>query len=713
MNASTNSDCGSPDDYPSQIRVNRLAGESSPYLLQHAHNPVDWFPWSDEALRRAKQDDKPIFLSIGYSACHWCHVMERDSFEDEEVADILNRHFVAIKVDREEHPELDEIYMAAVQMLTGRGGWPLSVFLTPELAPFFGGTYFPLEDHPGLPGFKTVLRAVADLWRKQPARVARNADDIVHALESVLMRPARGGPLDSSLLTRAAEELRAQFDPTWGGFGGPPKFPDSGAIALLLRQYLHTGDGRLLEMVTVTLDQMAYGGIHDQIGGGFHRYAVDRHWMTPHFEKMLYDNALLANAYLEAWQITGKGLYRRVAADICDYVLRDMRDPQGGFHSSQDADSEGIEGKYYLWRPDEIESLLGKEDGRLVCEYYGVSDEGNHEGGGILHVPSDPAGFARRHNLSEQHLLERLTLLRRRLLVERGRRVPPGKDDKVLAAWNGMMISALARGYQVFGKKPYLQAAERAADFILNEMICDGMLLRIYRNRSNGGVANKLPAYLDDYAEVSCALIDLFEAGFDGRWLATADQLARKMLADFWDEQHDGFYLTSAAHRNLLVRTKPVYDGPVPSGNATAALVLLRLSRLLDNSDYLGKAERLLASTVAGLHDQPRAHLRVLCAIDFHLSTPLEIAIVGRRDDNDTRSLLDVVHRKFIPNRTLALVDPDADSGPLEPAIPFVAGKTKRSGKATAYVCKNLACMPPVMDVDMLEQTLEDALKRK
>ena len=358
-------------------KVNRLAGESSPYLLQHAHNPVTWYPWAEDSLQLAKQENKPIFLSIGYSACHWCHVMERESFEDRETADILNRHFIAIKVDREEHPELDEIYLAAVQIMTGGGGWPLSVFLTPDLTPFFGGTYFPPEDRPGLPSFKTVLRAVAQLWQDDPHRAARSADEMLHVLQLGLAPSSHDGPLNASLLANAVADLSPQFDAKWGGFGGPPKFPDTGAIALLLRQYLHTGDEQLLEMATGTLDRMAYGGIHDQIGGGFHRYTVDAQWLTPHFEKMLYDNALLAETYIEAWQATGKLLYGSVARDTLDYMIRDMSDSHGGFHSSQDADSEGEEGKYYVWRPDEVEAILGKEDGGLFCAYYGVSAQGN------------------------------------------------------------------------------------------------------------------------------------------------------------------------------------------------------------------------------------------------------------------------------------------------------------------------------------------------
>jgi uncharacterized protein YyaL (SSP411 family) len=687
---------------------NQLCHELSPYLLQHAGNPVDWRPWGEEALTLARTERKPIFLSIGYAACHWCHVMERESFEDDETARILNEHFIAIKVDREERPDVDEIYMASVQMMTGSGGWPLSVFLTPNLEPFFGGAYFPPEDHYGLPGFQRVLRTVAELWQKQPDQIAGRAKEIARTLQaSMAQAPSIRGSLDASLLANAAEELRSHYDPVWGGFGGPPKFPDTGAIAVLLRQYRHTEDHQLLEMVAVTLDKMAYGGIHDQMGGGFHRYAVDASWLTPHFEKMLYDNALLANAYLEAWQATGKELYRRVAADTLDDVLREMSDRRGGFHSSQDADSEGKEGTYYLWRRDEIEAVLGKQDGGFFCEYYGVSEAGNFEGSNILHVPQDPETFAHRHGLSERQLHDRLTPLRCRLLAARDRRIPPSKDDKVLAAWNGMIISALAHAYQVLGQRRYLEAAEQTADFVLRAMFRDGTLLRVYRGVDDKDGVSKLPGYLDDYAEVSCALVDLYEAGFNLRWLRAANQLAGRMLADFWDEQHGGFFYTSVASENLLVRTKPVQDGPVPSGNSTAALALLRLSKLLDNQEYFDKAEVMLEQMADDLRKYPRAYLRWLGVADFYLHPTCEIIIAGRREGDDTQKMLGIVHQRFIPNKMLALADPDVDIEVAEPMIPWLAEKPMVSGKATVYVCERATCKQPATDAATLENVLK------
>ena len=693
------------------VHTNRLARETSPYLLQHAHNPVDWYPWGKEALRRAREENKPILLSIGYSACHWCHVMERESFEDPEVAKVLNASFVAIKVDREERPDLDQIYMTAVQMMTGTGGWPLNVFLTPDLRPFHGGTYFPPEDRFGRPGFKKLLERVAQVWRENPDEVLRNAEDLTRAIRnSTESRTAPSGTLDGAVLVRAVEELGRDFDSDWGGFGNAPKFPPTGAIAVLLRQYLHTGEAKLLEIVTVTLDRMAFGGIYDQLGGGFHRYSTDEQWLVPHFEKMLYDNALLAWVYLEAWQATGEDLYRRVATETLDYVLRDMTDQRGGFHSAEDADSEGKEGKFYVWCPNEIKAVLGDTDGGLFCEHYGVTEAGSFDGRNVLHVPREPAEFARANRISPADLGERLTPLRRELREAREGRVRPGKDDKIIAAWNGMMISAFARGYQVLGEERFLKAAEKATDFVLTVMVRDGALLRTYRghgHRGDEGVA-KLPAYLDDYAEMANALVDLYETTFDLRWLNAADELARKMVADFWDEQDGGFFYTSAIHKDLLVRTKPYYDGAVPSGNATATLVLLRLSKLLDNATYYGNAELALRSMRDRMAAHPQAYLNLLCTADFYLHPTREIVIVGRRNSGDTQRFLETIHGRFVPNKVLALAEPDVpDSAAMEKRIPLLSGKRMISGKAAVYVCENYTCKRPVTDAASLKSILD------
>ncbi len=713
MRESTDTSASSVTKQAQPTHTNRLAGETSPYLLQHAHNPVDWYPWGDEALARAKNENKPIFLSIGYSACHWCHVMERESFEDPEVAEVLNASFISIKVDREERPDLDEIYMTAVQLMTGSGGWPLNVFLTPDLKPFYGGTYFPPDDRYGRPGFGKLLGHIAGSWRENSEGVQRSAEELTRAIrDSVERQAAPSETLDVTVLSRAAQELEWAFDSQWGGFGQAPKFPPSGAIAVLLRQYAHTGEKKLLEMATATLNRMAYGGMYDQLGGGFHRYSTDRHWLVPHFEKMLYDNAILARVYLEAWQVTGKDLYRRVATEILDYVLRDMTDRHGGFHSSEDADSEGEEGKFFVWRPDEITGFLGEQDGALFCEYYGVTEAGNFEGHSILHVPREPSEFAREKGLSSKELEERMTLLRRKLHEARAARVRPGKDDKVIAAWNGIMISALARGYQVLGEERFLKAAERAANFVLTEMVQDGALLRTYRGKGNGGDegVSKLPAYLDDYAEMAGALTDLYEATFDLQWLEAADLLTGRMVTDFWDDENGGFFFTSASHKNLLARTKPYYDGAVPSGNSTATSVLLRLSELLGDAGYGQKAEEVLASARDLMLAQPAGYLNLLCAADFFLYPTREIAIAGKRRSGDTQRLLEVIHSRFIPNKVLALVEPGIPgSAAVEDRIPLLRHKGMSSGKATVYVCRNHKCKLPVTDKAALIEVLGEA----
>jgi uncharacterized protein YyaL (SSP411 family) len=698
--------------------TNRLAGETSPYLLQHAHNPVDWYPWGEEALSRARRENKPIFLSIGYSACHWCHVMERESFEDPEIAKTLNARFVCIKVDREERPDLDEVYMTAVQLMTGTGGWPLNVFLTPELKPFYGGTYFPPVDRYGRPGFPRLLERVARTWRENPEGLSRTADELTRAIKEAFEHDTTPAEtLDATVLSRAAQELERVFDPTWGGFGRAPKFPPSGAVAVLLRQYAHTGEEKLLEMATTTLNRMAYGGMYDHLGGGFHRYSTDDRWLVPHFEKMLYDNALLSRVYLEAWQVTGKALYRRVATEILDYVLRDMVDVRGGFHSAEDADSEGEEGKFYVWRPDEIEGILGDDDGAFFCEFYGVTAAGNFEGRSILHVPREPSEFAEEKGIAPHEMEQRLARLRGRLREARDARVRPAKDDKVIAAWNGMMVSALARGYQVLGEARFLKAAERAANFGLTAMVRDGGLLRTYRAKgdADGSGTSKLPAYLNDYAEMANALIDLYEATFDLRWLEAADRLVRRMVADFRDEKNGGFFYTALVHKDLLVRTKPYHDGAVPSGNATAAYVLLRLSELLGRTAYRQDAEAVLTSAWSMMLTQPRGYLNLLCAADFFLHPSWEIAIAGKRDSADAREFLELIHGRFIPNKVLAQVEPGApESNAVEERIPLLRHKGTVSGKTTVYLCEDYQCKRPITDPAALIKMLDrsDAVRR-
>ncbi len=689
--------------------ANRLAESSSPYLLQHAYHPVDWYPWCEEALEKARGEDKPIFLSVGYSACHWCHVMAHESFEDEVTAAILNEHFVNIKVDREERPDLDSIYMSAVQIVSGSGGWPMSVFLTPELKPFYAGTYFPPRDMYGRPGFKTVLAGVIETWRSNRDKIDQSAEQITgYIRQSMDMRLGQEQDVSPVLLERAAAELSRSFDSADGGFGPAPKFPSSPSIQVLLRYYLHSGDEALKEMALFTLRKMAWGGLYDQLGGGFHRYSVDAQWLVPHFEKMLYDNAQLADVYLEAFQLTGDALYERVARETLDYVLRDMRDNAGGFHSAEDADSEGQEGKFYLWTQEEIEGILGSEDARFFCAYYGVLPNGNfashepyHRGQNILNVPKAPESVARAWGCDATTLEARLTPLRETLLSVRSRRVRPGLDDKVLVSWNALIISALAHGYQVLEDPRYRQAAEEAAQFLLTGMVREGELQRAYRR----GKA-QFAAYLDDYAFLSVALIDLYEATFEPRWLEDAEALTRSMIARFWDEAEGGFYFTSEAHKDLIARNKPVYDGAEPSGNSMAVLALLRLGRLLDDRDFLRKGERLLRLNHINMSTSPRAVLKMLVALDFLLAPAREVVLVGNLSDPTLQAMRRAVHRSFVPNKVMAHLDPTAGS-----SMPLLAGKTLVDGKPATYVCRNYACEAPVTTAEGVAKILasEDA----
>jgi hypothetical protein len=679
--------------------TNRLANETSPYLLQHAHNPVDWYPWGDEAIAKARAEDKPIFLSIGYSACHWCHVMEHESFENESVAETLNRDFICIKVDREERPDLDEIYMTAVQIMTGSGGWPMSVWLTPDLKPFYGGTYYPPEDAYGRPGFKSVLNSIAQAWTDRRTDVNKSADQLTeHVKRSASARMGGPGELSYELVKDAVDELSSNYDHSYGGFGGAPKFSSAPSIALLLRHYYNTGDKTVLEMATFTLTRMYCGGMYDHLGGGFHRYSVDAQWLVPHFEKMLYDNAQLAPVYLEAFQATGDALFARAAREILDYELRDMQDKNGGFRSTEDADSEGEEGKFYIWTQDEIMSILGDADGYLFCQYYNVRPGGNfsshekyHAGQNILHVTRPADVVAKEFGMSVDDFEKKLAECRMKLLAVRDKRVRPGLDDKILTSWNGLMISALAQGYQVLGETRYRDAAERAARFLLTDMRKDGKLLRTHRNGES-----RLLGYLDDYAFTTLGLIDLYEATFDERWLNAADELAHGMIDRFWDKDAGGFFSTTDDHTNLIARTKPTYDGAEPSGNSMAAIALQRLAKLRDNKEYAAKATQVLKANQSNLASSARAYMKMMCAVDFELNAPKEIAIVGPADSGDTKALLAALHAQFVPNKVVALADTAKTVGEIGTRIPLLKDKTMAGGKPAAYVCKDYTCQLPV-----------------
>jgi uncharacterized protein len=606
--------------------TNRLIHETSPYLLQHAHNPVDWYPWGAEALQKAQHEDKPIFLSIGYSACHWCHVLAHESFESEDVARLLNEHFVSIKVDREERPDLDEVYMLATQLMSGSGGWPMSVFLTPDLKPFFAGTYFPPDDRYGRPGFQNLLRQLVDYWRNRRDEVQRAANHAALSLAQYSSLQGEGEEITPDLVPTAVQAMTRDFDPVHGGFGGAPKFPPSMRLTLMLREHRRSPDERLLNVVTTTLDRMAHGGIYDQVGGGFHRYSVDQYWLVPHFEKMLYDNALLAPVYLDSYQTTGNEYHARIGREVLAYVLREMTDERGGFYSTLDADSEGHEGKFYVWSPDEVTAVLGPEDGALFCRVYDVTPGGNFEGKSIPNlIERSVEEQAAALGTDPATLWERLDGLRERLREARSHRIWPGLDDKVLTAWNGLMIRAFAAGCRVLGDDRYRVAAERAADFVLSTLQRDGQLLRTYRN----GEA-RLNGYLEDYAFMTVALLDLHEATGEPRWRAEAERLLETMNEQFWDERGGGYFFTSHGHEALIARMKSNEDGAIPSGNSMAALALVRLARLTGRAEYRNKAGRLLSSYAEMMRRAPAAFANMLLAADLYLEMGEGQRAVGR-----------------------------------------------------------------------------------
>ena len=678
--------------------TNRLAKETSPYLLQHAHNPVDWYPWGEEAFTRARAEDRPVMLSVGYSACHWCHVMERESFENDGIAAIMNEHFVNIKVDREERPDVDSIYMGAVQAMTGQGGWPMTVFMTPDGKPFYGGTYFPPEDRGGLPAFPRVLEAIASAYRN-------NRSQIVQTTEQLLahMRQASAGvrgvePLTTDVMNRAFAHLAAQFDGNHGGFGLQPKFPQPMTYEFLLRQHLRTGDPEPLEMVETTLDRMAMGGIYDQLRGGFHRYSVDTFWLVPHFEKMLYDNALLARLYLHAYQVTGKTLYRRVVEETLDYVLAEMTDETGGFYSAQDADSEGEEGKFFVWRPEAVVDALGKDDADVFNRYFDVTVNGNFEGMSILNVKSSPSEFAAREGMSEDELAALLARGRSRLLEAREERVRPGLDDKVLTSWNGLMLAAFAEAGMVLGRSDYVETASRCAGFVLDSLRDGYRLLRTYK----GGEA-KLKAYLEDYAYLVSGLLLLHEATFEGRWLREAIDLGRDMVDLFWDEAAGQFYDTGIDHEELVVRPRDIQDNATPSGSAMAADVLLRLAIITGDGELERRAVTSMRSTMTLMSQYPMGAGHWLSALDFYLATVKEIAIIG--DDNSgARGLSAEVFRHYLPNRVLVGLEHDDDQGTAD--LPLLKDRNRIGDRATAYVCRNYTCDLPVNEPQALARQL-------
>ncbi|HXG51920.1 MAG TPA: thioredoxin domain-containing protein [candidate division Zixibacteria bacterium] len=672
--------------------ANRLLHETSPYLLQHAHNPVDWYPWGPEAFAKARAENKPILLSIGYSACHWCHVMERESFENEEIAALMNELFVNVKVDREERPDLDEIYMSAVQMLTGRGGWPMTVFLTPEGKPFYGGTYFPPEDRYGMPGFPRILKAVAAAYRDRPREVGESVSRIVSALQGLSASRETQRPFSPDIIARSVEKLAESYDAENGGFGRAPKFPHPGVYELFLRQHHHGRDPRPLEMVVHTLERMANGGIYDQLGGGFHRYSVDEKWLVPHFEKMLYDNAQLVRIYALTYRATANERFREVMEETVDYLLREMAHPEGGFYSTQDADSEGREGEFFLWTADEVLRVIGADRGEIFCRIYDVGDPGNFEGKSILHRILSPEQAGRYFRMSPGELTALLEEARRELFAARERRVKPFRDEKILASWNGLALSGLAEAIKVSPRPAYLEAARRTREFLLSKLVHDGRLLHVYKD----GTA-RLAGYLDDYAFLGLGLLDLYEATLERSCLERAEELAEQMVSEFWDESEGAFFYTGRSHETLIARPKPAFDGSIPSGNAAAAHLLLRLSYYSGNTAHGDKAERVLRCYYEAMESQPFGFAHMLSALDFHLKKPKEIVVAGGLEEPRTRQFLDGIRALYLPNATLRL----ASAGELPPGAEAPA-----PGKAAAYVCHNFSCSLPATDWPSLKTLL-------
>ncbi|MBO8170796.1 MAG: thioredoxin domain-containing protein [Bacillaceae bacterium] len=684
-----------------QKRANRLIDEKSPYLLQHAYNPVNWYPWDEEAFEKAKKEHKPIFLSIGYSTCHWCHVMERESFEDEDVAKVLNDGFVSIKVDREERPDIDTLYMSVCQAMTGQGGWPLTIIMTPDKKPFFAGTYFPKEDKWGRPGLISVLNQALEKWENEHDKIQRISDKITTILEPRLSASSRG-ELDKSSLNQAYERYLQTFDATYGGFGQAPKFPTPHNLMFLLRHWKLTGEEKALAMVEKTLDAMYRGGIYDHIGYGFARYSTDEKWLVPHFEKMLYDNALLAITYIEAYQATGKTFYARVAEEIFTYILRDMTDPEGAFYSAEDADSEGVEGKFYVWTPDEVKRILGETDGELFCDYYNISPGGNFEGKNIPNlIQQDLDTFHKKAGINREEWENKLSILRQKIFEQREKRVHPHKDDKILTSWNGLMIAALARGGKVLDRPEWIDAAARAKDFILEHLIReDGRLLARYRD---GEAA--FPGYIDDYAFFIWGLIELYEAGYQIRDLQNAAELQRRMIDIFWDSENGGFFFYGRDSEQLFARPKEIYDGATPSGNSVAALNLLKMSRLTGDSDFEKTAEEQMKAFAGDIQEHPPAHSYFLMALQFALYPTREIVIAGERNHQDTRDMIRAIHKMFLP-QAVTLLNPAGETTDLTELVPFVKDQTQRDGKATAYVCENFACQSPVTELERLKKQL-------
>jgi uncharacterized protein YyaL (SSP411 family) len=682
-----------------QNQKNHLANETSPYLLQHADNPVDWYPWGEEALNLAKSEDKPILLSIGYAACHWCHVMEHESFEDPQIAQLMNDLFVCIKVDREERPDIDQIYMKFVQMTTGSGGWPLNVFLTPDQEPYYGGTYFPPDNRYGRPSWRRVIESASNFYHNDKKKLQENLDIIRREFEKSLQEEGASDIPDTQIMTQSARQLAAAYDPRFGGIGRAPKFPAVYPLSFFLRHYRNSNDREYLNMVTFTLEKMAKGGMYDQIGGGFARYSVDEKWLVPHFEKMLYDNAQLTPLYIDAFLLTGNTYFKQIAEEILTFVMRELRSEDGGFYSSLDADSEGVEGKYYVWDKAEIDQLLGEEKSKVFSDFYDISENGNFEHKNILNIQTDVETSAKRFNLTTDEVQKILDESRQILLEARSKRIRPGLDDKILTAWNGLMLSAFAKMYQIDRKDSYKQMIVENITFIKKNLYNDGYLLRTF----NKGRAKYL-AYLDDYAFLIQGLLDSYEALFDESYLEWAYELTAYTNAKFWDEEKFGYFYTSSDQEELIERLKDEHDASLPSGSAIMLLNLLRLYSITESKEVLETAENILKKYGNRIVSNPYGYASYLLGLDFYLKKPKEIVLVLPKDSNPDE-YLNTVFNSYLPNKVVIAIEKDKTAPTLSASL--LQGKEPIDGKITAYVCQNFACSPPVFSPEELAILLE------
>lgn len=677
---------------------NHLINETSPYLLQHAHNPVDWYPWGEEAFEMARRENKPVLLSIGYSACHWCHVMAHESFEDQEIAKLMNEYFVNIKVDREERPDLDQIYMNAVQMMTHHGGWPMTVFLTPDAVPFYGGTYFPPQDRYNMPGFPRILIGVAEAYRDRQDDIRETGASLINELQRLSETGGSDHPIETELLDAAYAGIVRNYDSINGGFGGAPKFPPAMTLEFLLRTYVRTDNREALEIVRYTCNKMANGGMYDQIGGGFHRYSTDARWLVPHFEKMLYDNALLSRLYLHHFQVSGEQSARETVEGILDYVLREMTHPDGGFYSTQDADSEGHEGKFFVWDLKEIQETLGEKDAAVFSSYYNITESGNFEGKNIPNVTRSREDVANSLGISEAELATSLEQSNRKLFELRETRIKPDRDEKVLTAWNGLMLASFSEAGVILNRPDYTEAARRNAEFILSNLRENGRLLRTWKD----GRA-KFNAYLEDYAFLSEGLVTLFETTGESRWLKEALALVDRLIEEFWDDESGGFFFTGKSHESLIVRAKDYFDNATPSGNSVAALVLLRLATLTGRENYRSLATAVLREVGDQMRRYPSGFGYALSAADFLLSTPKEVAIIGK-DFADIHPLLAETWSRYIPNKVVAPgFERDSEAAQV---TPLLSNRSLVNGLATAYVCEHFTCQRPVTEASALSQQL-------